>query len=131
MWKVFCVLLAVSCALTKDPVQEEAMKATYGEPVILGIGQKASLEDGKEIQMIRVSEDSRCPKGTQCMWAGQAGVEVKIGDQVQILILPGGGKSQPASFGDLKVSVEDVSPYPEAGVELDPTQYKATLVISH
>jgi hypothetical protein len=44
--------------------------------VALG-GQKRAVAGGITVKFIAVIEDSRCPRGTQCVWAGNA--KVKIG----------------------------------------------------
>lgn len=46
------------------------------------IGGRASL-NGIRIVPLRVVEDSRCPAGVQCVWAGRLVIEALIGDRGQ------------------------------------------------
>jgi hypothetical protein len=49
------------------------------------IGQTANLGDGLSVRPIAIIEDSRCPRGTRCLWPGRmrilalvAGVETEL-----------------------------------------------------
>lgn len=43
--------------------------------------QKASGKTGLTIKFVSVVEDSRCPEGVNCIWAGNAKIKVKISDK--------------------------------------------------
>ena len=106
------------------------MAAKYGEPVVIGHGQKAALDDGVEVAFVKVTEDSRCPDGTQCMWAGQVGVDITLDGQTHNLILGGKGQGPVTELGAFQCQLQKVDPYPKAGVEPDHTKYAITLLIS-
>ena len=40
--------------------------------------QKVSKKSGLRIKFVSVIEDSRCPVGTDCVWAGNAKIKVQI-----------------------------------------------------
>lgn len=42
------------------------------------INQKLDSQTGKEIVLTKVVNDSRCPEGVQCIWAGEVIVEVSV-----------------------------------------------------
>jgi hypothetical protein len=67
-------------------------------PVQIQPGREA-LVDGTEgrIRFVRVIEDSRCPRGVTCAWAGRARVELALRD----------GASSPERKVELEVGAED------------------------
>ena len=52
------------------------VKAVDGSTVALMPGQSATLADGL-LRYIRLSSDSRCKHGVQCVWAGDASIELE------------------------------------------------------
>lgn len=44
--------------------------STFGTAVTLSVGDTATYKDGLHVTLTDVN-DSRCPKGVQCMWAGE------------------------------------------------------------
>lgn len=103
------------------------------------INQKLDSASAKEIVLVKVLEDSRCPEGVQCVWAGEVTVEVaayenkKLVDQSQFTfnlkneqeIIKWFGTHLPEKQQELK-SVS-VVPYPKEGVEIKPQDYKIVL----
>ena len=51
------------------------VKATDGTTVALMPGQSASLADGL-LRYVRLANDSRCKPDVQCVWAGDAVIEL-------------------------------------------------------
>lgn len=51
------------------------VKAADGSTVVLMPGQTATLADGL-LRYLRLSHDSRCKPGVQCVWAGDAVIEL-------------------------------------------------------
>ena len=50
----------------------EAIQVKLGEPFELRIGEKASVAGGEvTLTFLAVPQDSRCPKGEQCIWRGR------------------------------------------------------------
>ncbi|MGX7667743.1 hypothetical protein [Flavobacterium pedocola] len=121
----FCFgLLLSGCASRKNPNE---------------INQKLDTKSDKEIVLVKVVNDSRCPEGVQCVWAGEVTVEVaaydnkKLVEQVQFTfnnktmeaIKSWFAKHLPKQEETLKnVSVV---PYPKEGVTLQPEDYKILL----
>lgn len=51
--------------------------ATPGS-VVLGFGDEATVAPGTQLRFVRVVNDSRCPKGVQCVWAGEVKIEFEL-----------------------------------------------------
>lgn len=68
-----------------------------------------------------VSEDSRCPEGVNCIWAGIALAQVEVmGTATRPTILnlasmdfPGRNYHQSAEFNGYTITLQDVAPYPK------------------
>ncbi len=70
------------------------------------------------IQFTELLEDSRCPSGTQCIWAGQVTVGINIlkGDEVirsfNLSLKPGAENLKSKIFKNRLFSLLEVTPYP-------------------
>lgn len=45
---------------------------------MLGFGDESTVAPGTQLRFLRVVNDSRCPKGVQCVWAGEVTVEFEL-----------------------------------------------------
>lgn len=103
------------------------------------IDQRADNKSDKEIVLVKVTNDSRCPEGVTCIWAGEVIIEVaayessKIVEQTQFVvnrknmeeIISWFEKHLPARKEKLKGL--SVVPYPKDGVLINPEEYKIIL----
>jgi hypothetical protein len=53
-----------------------AVAAQRSQTVSLRVGQQKDLAGRVTVRFLEVVEDSRCPEGTQCIWAGNAKVKI-------------------------------------------------------
>lgn len=103
------------------------------------IDQKLDKQNGKEIVLVKVVDDSRCPEGVTCIWAGQAVIEVAAYEDNQIVdhrrfevneknrdvIKEWFTLHLPPRKEPLKEI--RVAPYPKEGVLIKPEEYKVIL----
>lgn len=103
------------------------------------INHKLDSSSKKEIVLVQVINDSRCPEGTQCIWAGEVTVEVaayenkKVVDQREFTLNSNTmnevndwfTKHLPIRKESLKGI--QVFPYPKEGVPIEPKDYKMAL----
>ena len=64
------VLADTGSAAPAAPVTPAASDPTPAQ-VVLASGESAELGEGRTLKFLRVHNDSRCPKGAQCVWAGE------------------------------------------------------------
>ncbi len=70
------------------------------------------------IQFTELVDDSRCPSGTQCIWAGQVTVGINIlkGDKIvktfNLTLKPGAENLKSKIFKNRLFSLLEVTPYP-------------------
>jgi hypothetical protein len=139
---VFALALAVAvaCAGASPPPDPAPTPATpsaeLGKPFTLAPGESASLESGKiTVRFVSVSEDSRCPKNEQCVWAGNARIELEVrpgtGSPRAIALdtNPRGGLPQ-AELDGYFIVLEGVAPQPIAGRAMAAGDYRVTLSVT-
>lgn len=84
------------------------------------------------VRFVAVPEDSRCPKGEQCIVAGKARVALEISvdggtpTEVELGTAEGHGEMDVAGF---QVTLAGLAPYPVSGRQIRPEEYVATLVL--
>ena len=82
------------CATAQDaapPPSEAGARvrpgSAAGDSLRLAVGEGAERE-GERIEFVGVVEDSRCPPGAQCVWAGRVRVRLAVGGAPVVLTLP-------------------------------------------
>ena len=131
------LLLAPALLLMAASGCERTDKAfQLNTPFTLQPGQTVACDcGGLSLTFREVVEDSRCPKGVNCIQAGQAVARLSIlhNDQNQTISLTVPGLSEEAgtiaTAGNYQIQLQRLEPYPEEGDSLDPEDYRATLVV--
>lgn len=105
------------------------------------INQQLDSKAGKEIVLVKVMDDSRCPEGTQCIWAGEVSVEVAAYENKKLieqrtftLNFNKDNMDTVKHWFEKNISAEktaikeiNVVPYPKEGVPIQPEDYKIAL----
>ncbi|WKE67014.1 hypothetical protein PVT67_07185 [Gallaecimonas kandeliae] len=100
----------------------------------IGIGQKVSiLEQALHIRFVSVLEDSRCALGAQCIWEGNAALQVQLqkdGLEPTDYILNSAAR-YPATlhYQGYSLTLNQLEPYPQAKVPQDKSSYCAWLTL--
>lgn len=94
-----------------------------------------------EFKFVAVESDSRCPKGVQCVWAGEAIVLVDVfengkkTEQKRLVFSPTSqlqnGLGNLFSSEKLKVSGLNIAPYPEHGTKIKAEDYYVQLSVKN
>src|SRR4029434_7853496 len=113
--------------------QTAAREPEFGRPFEIKAAELVVLQ-GLQITFEGVSEDSRCPTGVQCVWAGDAAatftLEKRPAAALQITLHTNGRFEQQTEYDDFIVRLQDVRPYPKEGFEIAAGDYRATLVVT-
>lgn len=108
------------------------------QPFWIPVGQTVELEvDGSKytITFVEVIEDSRCPKGAQCIVAGNVGVKLSVskdgGEPVEVVLSRGDvGETQPTvQIEGISISFSSLAPLASVGEAVDPATYQLELLI--
>lgn len=103
------------------------------ETLTLSVGkQKTAKKSRLKIKFIEVVEDSRCPKGVNCIWAGNARVKVKIIGARSSKEFEFNTNSGPKGdiFEGWSIVIDSLTPEPDAAKPINPKSYKAKFTIT-
>jgi hypothetical protein len=137
MWKLglyllvfLAIVLAVSsCGEFDNPL------IRLNEEFYLSMGQRAFIDgENLEVKFKEVIEDSRCPKGVTCVWAGRVTCVVEltqagVSNQMS-LTEPGLADEYSRERYEGYELAFHVTPYPEAGKKIPADKYRLHLTIS-
>lgn len=133
-FKLVCLLffpyLLVSCASMpgddSEAVEKSELKASE---FILSEGERVSFKD-TTLEFLDIANDSRCPKGAQCVAEGDATLSF-------IYSTPTSAESFSLStsansvrqFGDITIGLMSFDPLPTEDAKLDPQDFDARVII--
>ncbi len=95
--------------------------------------QKVITKDKLKITFVSVLEDSRCPVGVNCIWAGNAKIQLKISQakgasktfELNTYLQP-----QVFTFEGYEIKIVDLTPTPKVNVRINRNGYVATFFIN-
>lgn len=106
-------------------------RSLAGRALALGEGEEGSLDD-LVVRFVRVAGDSRCPEDVECVWEGNAEIEVEVrkgGEAVTLeLNTSSGFATRATAFGHAFELVE-LHPYPKTAAD-ESGVYRATLRVT-
>ncbi len=121
---------AASCAHVKGGGPAQSLS--------LNEGQSAGLQNGGRITFANVVNESRCPEGVQCVWAGTATVrftllpDAEAKTPVSILAVLAGGTGRedvanqfPVDTLGVSITLAELTPHPVAGVDSKSVRHRA------
>ena len=121
-------LALLLCAATCDNGNQYQL----GEPIRLELGGRATSPHDV-MQFVSVTEDSRCPEYTNCIWEGQVGIQLSIGkdgrESVKLALHPEQPEAAQQSLGGYIYRLQKVEPYPKAGQNIRMEDYVITVVV--
>jgi hypothetical protein len=122
-------------AVTLAGCDRGGLQAQPGKEAILSPGQHVTIiGEDLTIKFIGVSHDSRCPRGVQCVWAGEAKCEVEItsAGATTTLTLTERGLTDKSSteIPQGHVLTFHITPYPQPGKRVSPEQYRLHLTVT-
>jgi hypothetical protein len=111
--------------------------ARVGREFKIKVGQTVTFRgEALRLRFKRVTSDSRCPTGVECVWAGNAEVLIEVsaggGRGKRTLSLNTNAGQERAAEGTYRrytVKLVGLSPYPQSGRKIRPGEYTATLLV--
>jgi hypothetical protein len=137
--RVFWALLAV---LAGTPLLEGCYTTTAGLPgnprggpvdtlLTLSVGREVRAPDGvMRIAFLAARNDSRCPADVQCVWAGNAEVEIGVafGEGPTVpYVLNTGLEPRSVDLGTYQLTLMELRPAPVSTTSIPPATYVASL----
>jgi len=97
-----------------------------GAEVTLAPGEGVAVNNARlKVRFVGVSEDSRCPRDVNCVWAGEVKVRLEIFAIEQSRVELREGES--TLSGEYRITVVHVEPQPVSTAHIAPPDYRATL----
>lgn len=105
------------------------------QPFSLQLNARAMVKrEGLRVQFLKVKEDSRCPTGLDCIWAGRAVVVVNLIKNVKSLgtveLTHSPNQSSSQRVAGYSLQLMELSPYPVGGQTRTSSTYVGTFRIS-
>ena len=133
MMKKLHILLIGLCLLAAQC--EHLPTFPLEEPFTLHIGEQkmASEDNNMVLHFSQVKEDSRCPKGVNCVWEGEVVTELILGelgkDTLDLIFRPGREKASVGRSMGYHFRLIEVNPYPTKGLDMDTVNYNIVLEV--
>ena len=138
LFLTLCLLASLALSAGAAKRQPARKKVMLDKNFVLRVGQEVLTADGKlSIKFVSVPEDSRCPRGVTCIWAGNVSVQLQVtklnSKSVKIELntnprdTPAG---EEADCGNYHLKLVSVDPYPVQDQQLAAGDYRVTLVVS-
>ena len=117
------------------PAAKTSITASLGQAFDIKVGQEASLSSQQlTLKFLSVSEDSRCPQGTICMWEGNGKVNIELTPTGQpsyvVELNTAMSLTSEATYLTYKISLLDLQPYPLAESTIQQSEYIATVRVT-
>lgn len=126
------IVAALGCSGSTEPqVDSNVSLLENVTEVTVPYGQTVQLDHSVlKLTFARVVEDSRCPAGVTCIWAGNAVVEIGIaagsGPTVPLQI-NANMERRYADWNGVRVTVVELAPLPRADMQIAPEDYSVKL----
>jgi hypothetical protein len=141
MKRAVSLFVATLTSVASGAGSSEPKSVTLGESFELEVGESARIEtEALEIGFEDVSGDSRCPKGEQCVWEGDATVRVwlkKGSETKETLELHTATQKQSEQAEQSEpnhlsyaVKLQRLDPYPTSGKPIQKGDYRATFEVT-
>ena len=129
---ILSFLFILTGALT--PPAAPAKDAALDQEFEIRVGEWVTIEGERlRVTFDHVAEDSRCPEGVNCIWAGNAKVKLKLRKgrrRSSMLTLNTGVDPKQAAYRGYEVKLVKLDPYPKEKRRIRRRDYVATLVVS-
>lgn len=108
----------------------QSAQAQTNQELTLQVGkQKKAFKNKLVIQFVSVLEDSRCPEDVDCVWAGNAKVQIrvrKLNGTWKTLEINSNLEPQSQRFEGYEIKLKSLTPNPKVNVKIKPETYTAT-----
>lgn len=128
------MLLLMNCpGQDSNQASNSAREIPMDQEFELKIGQEARIKGERlKTKFISVLEDSRCPKGVQCIHAGQGRVAVQLtrgNKKAETVELSTASTGPEADFDGYQIKLVSLNPYPIMDRPLKPADYVLVLAV--
>ena len=134
---VISLLLLINCPGDNSKQTSKHVptrQAPLNQEFIMKVGEDVVFKgEDLEIRFLSVVEDSRCPKGEQCISEGNGKIELQLKrsqKQPVIVELNTSSGTKKANYDGYEVKIVGLEPYPKMGGSIKPADYVVTVLVS-
>jgi len=128
---VAALLLFGARAVDGRASQTVSLRAS--QTVEVRVGQEVSVAGKLKIKFVAVREDSRCPEGVQCIWAGSARLALRLsraGAKAATVELNTGVEPREITYANHTIKLTGLAPRPTQDQPPKSRAYVATFAVS-
>jgi hypothetical protein len=122
----FLLWVPASCDQKATVLLKQEFDLKLGQSIVVGA-------ERLKINFVSVAEDSRCPEGAQCIWAGNAKIALTVrkgNAKPSSIELNTGVTPQQTSYMGYEIKLTALRPHPKVNTSIDNKRYVATLIVS-
>jgi len=123
------ILLFAIFTMSSVPIEGRGKKGSISVQIHK---EKSVPSAGFKIKFVEMVEDSRCPEGTSCIWAGNAKVKIEIRGHGSVRTFELNSMTQPAvvNYSGYEIKLTSLTPKPAVNVRINPDNYLATFEVT-
>jgi hypothetical protein len=121
---LFIIFTVLAVSVEAHPGKSSVTVQLHKEKSIPGAGFK--------IRFVEMVEDSRCPTGTTCIWAGNAKVKIEVrGGRGGRKTFELNSTTQPTvvNYAGYDIKLMSLTPKPATNIRIDPNKYLASFEV--
>lgn len=106
--------------------------AQASQSLMVRIGQEKAARGNLRVRFLTLVEDSRCPTGTQCVWAGTARIKIQVRSSArnaQTFDIETNGDD--VMFRGYRIKLTNLTPHPANNIRINRNGYVATFRITN
>ena len=131
--KLSVFVAVVLLAFSSNAVSPRQKVIVLEQEFKLKIGESAEARrEGLKVEFDSVAEDSRCPKGVNCVWAGNAKILLKVkknAAEPANVELNTNINPKTSRYLEYEFSLKELKPYPESEATIKSSEYEVTLTV--
>ena len=120
---VLLTILLLSCDNSVTSVTPE-----IGEPFKIKLGESVMFQqEDLNIRFDELLEDSRCPEGATCFWAGNGRIVIQLNElktELNTYLDP-----QDTTLSGYRLELKDLKPYPSLNKKINKEDYTVELLL--
>ena len=130
---IFTIIISLTLGLAEHSCEAKGVR--LGREFKMKVGQEVGFrEEGLRIELKSVLEDSRCPRGVECIQAGRARISLNLnkanGDSDSVELSTDANGRSATSMG-YEIKLVKIEPYPKTkNQKISKSSYVATLVVT-
>ncbi len=112
--------------------QTKSKNVKLSKEFALTASQRATVTSNKiTVEFVKVLEDSRCPVGVDCVWAGNAKLEVRIskGKISKTFEMNTALDPKTITFQGYKIELVNLNPAPTPDTDVTQRKYTASFIV--